>query len=198
MGLTFLGQSTDIKKDVSYNLSKSTIKLSSASQCEGIYVLHVHMNTVDNICVDVWISDRYTHADIDGSGGWCSHHPLIIITFVPYIPFKSLATAISGDMATDRKICNTYMNFCTLCMHNNNTKGPLTAVAMVSLTVLPNCPCFYRWCLWVWCHCMTSFREKVLCKIALVLIGQFLFTLVSHMTGCYFARLWLVNVGHMT
>ena len=34
---------------------------------------------------------------------------------------------------------------------NNNTKGPLTAVPMVSLKVLPNCPCFYRKFLWVWC-----------------------------------------------
>ena len=86
---------------------------------------------------------------------------------------------------------------CSSCIYNS-TRNPLTAVPMVSLTVLPNCPCLYRWFLWVWCHCMTSFREKVLCKIAQLPIGQFLFTLVSHMTCCYFAWLWLVNLGHMT
>ena len=31
----------------------------------------------------------------------------------------------------------------------NNTKGPLTAVPMVSLAVLPNCPSFYTRFLWV-------------------------------------------------
>ena len=29
-------------------------------------------------------------------------------------------------------------------VNNNTTGNPLTAVPMVSLTVLPNCPCFYR------------------------------------------------------
>ena len=74
----------------------------------------------------------------------------------------------------------------------NNTKGPLIVVPMVSLTFLPNCPCFYRWFLWVWCHCMTAYRAKVFCKI------QYLSTLLNHMTGCYFAWLWLVHISHMT
>ena len=34
----------------------------------------------------------------------------------------------------------------------NNNNGPLTAVLSVSMTVIPNFPCFYRWVLWVWCH----------------------------------------------
>ena len=31
---------------------------------------------------------------------------------------------------------------------------------MASMTVLPICPCLYRGVLWVWCHYMTSLREK--------------------------------------
>ena len=84
------------------------------------------------------------------------------------------------------------------CVSNNNkTEGPLSPVPMVSVSVLPNCPCFYREFLWVWCHCMTSFREKVLCKIAQLPIGQF-YLPWCHMTCCYFAWLWLVDQSHMT
>ena len=28
--------------------------------------------------------------------------------------------------------------------YNNKTEDPLTALPMVSVSVLPNCPCFYR------------------------------------------------------
>ena len=78
-----------------------------------------------------------------------------------------------------------------------NNNDPLTAVLSVSMTVIPN-SCFYRWVLWVWCHIMTSWREKLMCKFARLLIGQFVFTLVGHMISACFDWIWLVNSGHMT
>ena len=69
-----------------------------------------------------------------------------------------------------------------LCSHNflNNTNGPLTAVPMVSMTVLPICPFLYRVFLWVWCHCVRSFKEKELYRIAQLPIGQFFYPAESH------------------
>ena len=72
------------------------------------------------------------------------------------------------------KGCSYSISTCSHGMENKNN-GPLTAVPSVSLTFIPNCPCFYRWSVWVWCHAMTSSREKVMCKIALLLIGHFSF-----------------------
>ena len=63
-----------------------------------------------------------------------------------------------------------------ICVFQNNNNGPLTAVLSVTMTVIPNFPCFYRWVLRVWCH-LTSSRQEHMCKIAWLLIGQFIFTL---------------------
>ena len=81
---------------------------------------------------------------------------------------------------------------------NNNNNGPLTVVLSVSMKVIQNFPCFYRWVPWVWCHIMTSSRGKLMFKIDRLLIGQFVFTFVSHMINVCFEWLWLVNSGHMT
>ena len=52
------------------------------------------------------------------------------------------------------------------------TGDPLTSVPMASMTVLPICPCLYRGLLMVWCHYMTSLREKKSAKLHLLpLVG---------------------------
>ena len=61
----------------------------------------------------------------------------------------------------------------TIKMRCNNTRNPLTAVLIVSITVLPNLPCLYREFLCVWCHFMISYRERAAYKIAQPPFGQF-------------------------
>ena len=78
---------------------------------------------------------------------------------------RNIWSSIVNKAVNDTVITNIQMN--------NNTRNPLTAVPIVSITVLPNLPCLYREFLCVWCHFMISYRERAVYKIAQPLIGQF-------------------------
>ena len=61
--------------------------------------------------------------------------------------FRTLYTnadANSIDIIKTYKGKSKPYTYCRFSENNNNTKGPLTAVPVVSMSVLPNCPCFYR------------------------------------------------------
>ena len=70
-------------------------------------------------------------------------------------------------------LCRVYCNIYFLL----NKIDPQTAVLSASMTVHPICPCLYSEFLWLWCHNITSYREKDVYKIAQLPIGQYLFTL---------------------
>ena len=86
------------------------------------------------------------------------------------------------------------LHFCIDLQHLNAhtiTRDPLTAVPMASMTVLPICPCLHRGFLWVWCHCMTAFRQKEVCRIAPLPIGLFYFPKWVTWLCCCFD--WLIG-----
>ena len=94
-------------------------------------------------------------------------------------PLLTFGSWSNSGVKTFSSIWNNLWSFS--CMkHDKNNNGPLTAVPSVSLTVILNCPSFYRWALYVWCHIMTSSSEKIMCKIASVLLVSFYFPSGSH------------------
>ena len=58
-----------------------------------------------------------------------------------------------------------------------NKVDPLTAVQKCICDSSSYCPCLYRVVLWLWCHNITSYRERGAYEIAPLPIGQYLFTL---------------------
>ena len=75
----------------------------------------------------------------------------------------------------------------------NNNNGPLTAVLSVSMTAIPNCPCFYRWVLRVWCHLWPHQGGSTCAKLP----GFWLVSLYlpcGHMITVCFGWLWSILV----
>ena len=77
-------------------------------------------------------------------------------------------------------------------LHQHNNNCPLTAVLSVSMTVIPNCLCFYREILGVWCHLWPHQGRSTCAKLpGFWLVSLYLPCLVGHMITLF----WMTLIG---